>query len=114
MAQTSRSCVAEARWRSGVWVGRKWSTPHHLVSLGNRVVDCRAIQSVPLADRWKSELVEAVRATRWTNPAPVAGASAPAVLSGPAEPPRAQKEVSIYVLMTFGGLVVRQGAADVH
>ena len=78
--------IAEARWESGVWVGRKWGTPHHLVSLGNRVVECRAIQRVPLADRWKSELVDAVRAT---NPAPVAGAAAPAVLPGPAEPPPA-------------------------
>ena len=75
--------IAEARWESGVWVGRKWGTPHRLVSLGNRVVECRAIQRVPLVDRWKSELVDAVRATRWANPAPVGGAAAPAVLPGP-------------------------------
>ena len=63
--------------------------PHHLVSFGNRIVECRAIQRVPLADRWKSEMVDAVRATRWANPAPIANAAAPAVLPGPAELPPA-------------------------
>ena len=81
--------VAEARWEFGVWVGRRWGTPHHLVSHGNRVIECRAIQRVPKIDRWKRELVDAVRATRWANPAPAGDAVAPAVLPGPAEPPPA-------------------------
>ena len=109
--------VVEVRWGSGVWVERKWGTHHHSVSIGNRVVECRAIQRVPLADRWKSEMVDAVRVTRWASPAPVAGAAAPAVLLGPAEPPPAPPRgyvLAKYVLMTFGDLVVRQGAADVR
>ena len=81
--------VADARWESGVWVGRRWGTPHHLVSFGNRVLECRAIQRVPKPDRWKRELVDAVRATRWANPAPAGEASAPAVLPGPGEDPPA-------------------------
>ena len=54
--------VAEARWESGVWMGRRRGTPNHLVSFGNRFVECRAIQRVPKPDRWKRDMVDAVRA----------------------------------------------------
>jgi len=81
--------VAEARWESGVWMGRRWGTPNHLVSFGNRVVERRAIQRVPKPDRWKREMVDAVRATRWANPAVASDTVVPAVLPGPAEPPPA-------------------------
>ena len=84
--------VAEARWASGVWLGRRWGTPNHLVSYGNRVVECRAIQRVPKQDRWRRDMVSAVRATRWENPAVTEGAAVPAVLPGPAEPPPAPPE----------------------
>ena len=47
--------VAQARWETGVWVGRRWGTPIHFVSFNDRVVECRAVQRVPKADRWKRE-----------------------------------------------------------
>ena len=78
--------VAEARWETGVWVGRRWSTPIHFVSFNDRVVECRAAQRVPKADRWKRDAIDAVRATRWANPAPAFDVAVPVVLPGPGEP----------------------------
>ena len=74
--------IVDARWETGVWVGRKWGTPHHLVSFGDRVVECRAVQRVPKADRWKIDMVNTVRATRWANPA-VSEPAPLVVLPGP-------------------------------
>ena len=74
--------VVEARWETGVWVGRRWGTPIHFVSFNDRVVECRAVQRVPKADRWKRDAIDAVRATRWANPAPAFDV----VLPGPGEP----------------------------
>jgi hypothetical protein len=34
--------IAEARWESGAWLGRRWGTRNHLISYGNRVVERRA------------------------------------------------------------------------
>ena len=78
------TCGASLKIKTTMWLRKLAGSlesgsdgPHHLVSPGNRVVQRRAIPRVPLADWWKSELVDAVWATRWPNPALVAGAAPP-------------------------------------
>ena len=76
--------VAEARWDTGVWEGRRWSTPIHFFSFHDQVVECRAVQRAPKADRWKRDAIDAVRATRWANPSPAFDVAVPDVLPGTA------------------------------
>jgi hypothetical protein len=88
--------IVDARWETGIWVGRKWCTPHHLVSFGDRVIECRAVQRVPKADRWKIDMINTVRATRWANPA-VADPAPLVVLPGPVESPPEPPDARPYV-----------------
>ena len=78
--------VAETRWETGVWVGRRWSTPTRLVSFNDQVVECRAVQRIPKADGRKRDAIDTVRATRWASPAAAFDVAVTVVFSGRGEP----------------------------
>ena len=50
------------------------------------VVECRAVQRVPKADRWKRDAIDMFRATRWANPAPAFDVAVSVVLPGRTTP----------------------------
>ena len=54
--------LIEARWRAGVWLGRVWASPVHWVydPEDKCVREVRAVQRMPLADRWDREALQAV------------------------------------------------------
>ena len=54
--------LLEARWRAGVWLGRVWASPVHWVydPEDKCVREVRAVQRMPLADRWDREALQAV------------------------------------------------------
>ena len=54
--------LLEARWRAGVWLGRVWASPTHLVYdlEGKCVKEVRAAQCMPRAVRWGREAFQAV------------------------------------------------------
>jgi hypothetical protein len=62
--------VLDSRWTDGVWLGRRWGTIHNRVSVGNEVLEVRAIQRRPEAERWSKDVLEGVKALPWRNPAP--------------------------------------------
>ena len=47
--------VLDARWAGGVWRGRRWGTTHHRVAVNDEVLEVRAVQRQPLAERWCRE-----------------------------------------------------------
>ena len=56
--------LMEPRWRPGVWLGRKWGTPTHIVfsAEDGQVRYVRAVQRRPATDRWALEALQAVTA----------------------------------------------------
>jgi hypothetical protein len=65
--------VLDARWADGIWLGRRWGTCHHRISVGREVFEVRAVQRRPADERWNLPLLEAVLALPWCNPAPEEG-----------------------------------------
>jgi hypothetical protein len=57
--------LLESRWAHGVWLGRRWGSPVSRVFSQGEVVDARAIQRVPVAERWCAATLGAIRATPW-------------------------------------------------
>jgi hypothetical protein len=88
--------VLDARWADGIWLGRKWGTCHHRISVGREVFEVRAVQRRPTAERWNLQLLEGVLALPWKNPAPEEGEEAMRVLppleGTAAAPPRVRDE----------------------
>jgi hypothetical protein len=39
--------ILDARWADGIWVGRRWGTCHHRISVGREVFEVRAVQRRP-------------------------------------------------------------------
>ena len=60
--------VLDERWKPGVWLGRRWGSPVHLVFCDGKVHEVRSIQRRPRADRWSRAAVEAVSAYPWSRP----------------------------------------------
>ena len=56
--------LLEARWHAGVWLGRLWASPAHVVYdlAGKCIREVRAVQRMPLADRWDRGALQAVGA----------------------------------------------------
>ena len=54
--------LLEARWHVGVWLGRLWASPVHIVYdlVGKSIREVRAVQRVPLPERWGREAFQAV------------------------------------------------------
>ena len=83
--------LLEHRWSRGVWLGRRWGSPVSRVFSQAEVVDARAIQRVPAAERWCAATLGAIRATPWRVRPGLDGEAAPLValqpLPGAAAPP---------------------------
>ena len=62
--------LLEARWTEGLWLGRAWGTPHHRIGNTESIWEARAVQRRPASQRWFPDLLGAIRATPWQNPAP--------------------------------------------
>ena len=55
-----------ARWHTGVWFGKRFSSDEHLVSmLDGTVVRARAVQAFPVEQRWSKEAVDRVKGMPW-------------------------------------------------
>ena len=56
--------LMEPRWRPGVWLGRQWGSPTHIVysAEDEQVHYVRAVQRRPVTDRWSLEAIQAVKA----------------------------------------------------
>ena len=70
------NALLEARWRAGVWLGRLWASPVHLVydPAEKCVREVRAVQRMPQVDRWDREALQAVSVwPRRLDPAPDVG-----------------------------------------
>ena len=70
----------EARWQEGRWLDRCGGNPHHRIGNSDGVWEARGVQRCPAIDRWRPDLLEAVRATLWLIPAPALGETPPEVL----------------------------------
>ena len=57
--------LLEAQWMEGFWLGR-----HHRIGDSDSVREAQAVQRCPEVQRWQPDLLGAVRATLWRNPAP--------------------------------------------
>ena len=57
--------LLEARWAQGVWLGRRWGSTISRIHSQGEVVDARAVQRVPAAERWSAAALSEVRATPW-------------------------------------------------
>ncbi len=57
--------VLDARWSSGVWLGRSWGGIVHQVFANGKVHGVRGVQRQPRDARWRKEALEAVTATPW-------------------------------------------------
>jgi len=55
----------EARWREGIWLGRRWGTIDHLVFDGEAAVEARAVHRRPETERWDKGDIEKVTALPW-------------------------------------------------
>jgi hypothetical protein len=90
-ASKDMNVVLDARWSSGVWLGRAWGGIVHQVYANGKVHAIRGVQRQPRDARWRKEALEEIRATPW-NRAPAAEGemivlpplAAPAAAQGPA------------------------------
>ena len=94
-ARADANVLLESRWAQGVWLGRRWGSPVSRVYSEGEVVDARAVQRVPLTERWCAATLAAIRATPWcVRPGPLAADAPPVVLQPlppdvvPPPPPR--------------------------
>ena len=60
--------VLDARWQPGIWLGRKWGSPVHIVFANGKVHEVRSIQRKPASERWDRTAVEAVSLYPWSKP----------------------------------------------
>ena len=63
--------VLDAQRAEGLWLGRRWGTTHHRIAVNDEILEVRAVQSRPLAERWCRESLGNIRAVPWKNPAPL-------------------------------------------
>ena len=57
----------DARWASGVWLGKRWKSIEHLVHTNGEVIKCRAVSRKPLEERWSADAIESIVATPWNH-----------------------------------------------
>ena len=79
-ASKDMNVLLEARWTPGLWLGRAWGTPHHRIGDSESIWQARAVQRRPEPERWHPDLLGAIRATPWRNPALPLGEEPAAVL----------------------------------
>ena len=83
--------ILDPRWSAGSWLARKWGTILHLVAVGDKVLEVRAVIRRPKVERWERTTLEAIRATPWQNPA----ASISENIPGHDLPPRTPTEAPV-------------------
>jgi hypothetical protein len=59
--------VLDARWSTGVWLGRNWGGVIHQVYANGKVHAIRGVQRQPREARWRKEALEAIAATPWNR-----------------------------------------------
>ncbi len=64
-ATKDMNVVLDARWSSGVWLGRNWGGVIHQIYANGKVHAIRGVQRQPRTERWRKEALEAVTATPW-------------------------------------------------
>jgi hypothetical protein len=92
-ATRDMNVVLDARWSSGVWLGRRWGGVVHQVFANGKVHEIRGVQRQPRDARWRREALEAVTATPWNREPAAEGElrvlpplAAPAAAAGAGEP----------------------------
>ena len=56
--------LMKERWGSGVWLGKKWASDEHLVSMGNgKIVRARDVRPMPEDQAFDREMLLGVRGT---------------------------------------------------
>ena len=55
----------QVKWEPGLWLGKRWGTTEHFISIGCAVKKCRAVNRRPEAERWKRSEIEKVVALPW-------------------------------------------------
>ncbi len=85
--------VLDARWSTGVWLGRRWGGVVHQVFANGKVHEIRGIQRQPREARWRKEALEAITVTPWNRRPAAEGElrvlpplAAPAAAGGAEEP----------------------------
>merc|ERR1712026_99754 len=106
--------LLEARWQTGVWLGRLWASLTHLVYdlTEKRIREVRAVLRMPLTDRWDREALQSVDAwPRRLEPAQevgaarvVPGAIPPEAAPPPEAPPPPERRDPYPVYIQKGGL----------
>jgi hypothetical protein len=64
-ATKDMNVVLDARWSTGVWLGRSWGGIVHQVYANGKMHAVRGVQRQPRDDRWRKEALEAVSALPW-------------------------------------------------
>ena len=82
-ARADANVLLEARWARGVWLGRRWGSPVSRIHSQGEVVDARAVQRVPVAERWSAAALGEIRATPWCVRPGAPGEDAPLVVLQP-------------------------------
>ena len=57
----------DARWSTGVWLGKRWRSAKHYVGTPQGVVKSYVVTRKPLEDRWRAEAVDAITGTPWNS-----------------------------------------------
>jgi hypothetical protein len=66
-ASKDMNVVLDARWSTGVWLGRNWGGIIHQVFANGKVHGIRGVQRQPRDTRWHKEALEAVTSTPWNR-----------------------------------------------
>eukprot|EP00969_Alexandrium_andersonii_P066536 2933161-Alexandrium_andersonii.AAC.1 len=54
------------RWAPGTWLGRRWGSASHIVSVSAAEVrSVRAVARRPLAERWSREVLQGLLSVPW-------------------------------------------------
>jgi hypothetical protein len=65
--------VLDARWSSGVWLGRSWGGVIHQIFAHGAVHTIRGVQRQPREERWRKEALQLVCVTPWAREPPAEG-----------------------------------------
>jgi hypothetical protein len=97
-ATKDMNVVLDARWSSGVWLGRNWGGVIHQIYANGKVHAIRGVQRQPRDARWRKEALEAVTATPWNREPAAEGElrvlpplAPPAAAQGAAEEPEVRE-----------------------
>ena len=55
----------QARWSTGIWLGKLWRSDDHVLAVDEKVIRARAIRTQPDDESWAHEVVAKIVATPW-------------------------------------------------